>query len=420
MNGVVAVVSGKGGVGKSITASSLIQTLTTLGYRVGALDCDYSNPNLGRFLRVEDLDISVTDDKKLIPAKTEDGINFFSIEKVVQDRGVSMEGDQYARLTKDVIEAGIWDVDYMVIDLPASISSEFKMILSAYDKSYLGSFIIVQPAHSATAERVIKTHLLNGVPILGVIENMSEFKCWECNTEYNLFGPPVGKELCEKYKLPFLGEVPFDLTVQAQIESGTRVKLSDQEQLMTRMCDIIASVKPQELGFIADMKRRFQGGLLDTIFNVFTAQTIPLINKFVNIKELQNKHNYHAGMTVSLEIFDQKTWDSRKVDVDVKPNKVINYRVENGKMVMVKTPKHANIVLRTTDWTLVYVAMGKIKFPDGHEVPYSIKDAVANGDIEGQGIGSNIYAMKFLGDLWDDGYRIIAPKIQPLLAPLVM
>ena len=171
----VAIASGKGGVGKSIVSSSIIQELASAGKTVGAIDADFSNSNLGRLLRING-DISITPEKRLIPVR-QNGLSFFSMEQIAQDKGIAMTGEEYAEIIRDVLENGIWDVDYMVVDLPAVISNEFKSVLAYFEDNYLGTIIVAQPAHLTTTERVVKLHQINGVPIPGLVEDMVSFRC---------------------------------------------------------------------------------------------------------------------------------------------------------------------------------------------------------------------------------------------------
>jgi len=407
----VAVCSGKGGVGKTLISSTLVQELGKYYKRVGAFDADYSNPNLGRFLRI-DTDIRITEDKKLLPASS-DNISFFSIEKVVGDKGVGMKGEDYAEITRDIIQYAQWNVDVMVVDLPAVIADEWRAVLSVFDERYLGSIVVAQPSHLETTERVLKLHQLNGVPVIGLVENMVGFKC-EHGTEYQIFGPSGVDELSKAYNVPVLAKIPVQLQVQEMLMDGnSRVRVNG-DHLVTPIVDAVLTAKPKKLGFLQEAKQRLKEISRDVVVKGIASSVIA-INRSVNIGELQKKYMFMDESTIAMTLLNRDGTPMK--DIKGKPT-TYNFRISNGKLLMVAEPKEVDIQLMIKADALVWSLLGKKKFPDGTTVPYTILDAYVNGDARVFGAGAVVKAIRFFRELYEQSRGAVLPQIQPLLEEL--
>jgi len=401
----VAIASGKGGVGKSIVSSSIIQELASAGKTVGAIDADFSNSNLGRLLRING-DISITPEKRLIPVR-QNGLSFFSMEQIAQDKGIAMTGEEYAEIIRDVLENGIWDVDYMVVDLPAVISNEFKSVLAYFEDNYLGTIIVAQPAHLTTTERVVKLHQINGVPIPGLVEDMVSFRCTH-GEEYPIFGKSGIDELAQKYGVQVLGKIPISMSVQEQIQSGQKVRIPDDE-VVRNIAGAILTARPQKLGFVQELKSKAKEISRDLLFKL-VAQSILIINKDVNIRELQEKYSFPGGTTIGLVIMD----DRMKEQLER-----LNFRIDNGKLVAVGEPKTVDLWIYIRGVALGWAILGKKKFPDGRWVDYDIADAWYNGDARVFGATSVVRAISFYRDIWAQTRGVLTAKLGPVIERLV-
>ena len=398
----VAVASGKGGVGKSLVSSSLVQALAASGKRVGVIDADFSNPNLGRLLQIHG-ELEVDQNKRLVPVK-KGKVQFFSLEQVVKDRGVAMTGEQYGEIVQDAVMSGVWDADYMVVDLPAVISNEFRSVLAAFENDYLGSIVVAQPAHLATTERVVKLHQINGVPIVGLVENMVGFTC-EHGTTYDLFGKSGIDTLASTYGLPVLAKIPISMEIEKAVAAGKPVSIPDKSVAEAIEAAVLAA-KPQKLGFMQELRQKAQTWTRELLFKVLV-QAVLIINQAVDIGDLQKRHNFPGGITFGLLITGEDLNDVKER---------LNFRIDSGKLLVVQDPKQVEYWITVKGVALAWAILGRKKFPDGKTVPYDILDAFSNGDATVYGTGSLARGVSFYNDIWTQARAELAPKLEPLLA----
>lgn len=400
--GAVAVASGKGGVGKSLVSASLVQRLAKDGKRVGVIDADFSNPNLGRLLQIKG-ELEIDEKKRLVPVK-QGKVQFFSLEQVVKDRGVAMSGEQYGEIIRDAVASGVWDADYMVVDLPAVISNEFRSVLAAFEDDYLGSIVVAQPAHLATTDRVIKLHQINGVPIVGLVENMVGFTC-DHGTTYDIFGKSGIDDLAKSYGLPVLAKIPVSMEVEKEVAAGRPVSIPDADMVRSIEAAVLAS-KPQKLGFMQELRQKSRTWSRELLFKMLIQATL-IINDVVNIGDLQKKHNFPGGVTIGLVLTGEDLNDVKER---------LNFRIENGKLLVVEDPKKVEFWVYFKGSALAWAILGRKKFPDGRVVSYDILDAFSNGDATVYGAGSIARAVSFYNDIWGQARSQLAPKLEPLLA----
>jgi Mrp family chromosome partitioning ATPase len=406
----ISIISGKGGVGKTIVSSSVILSLAEMGYSVGALDADYSNPNLGRFMQVSG-DIQVTKDRHIVPVRKEVGqgmISFFSIESVIGDKGVGMRGEDYAAITRDVIEYADWDVDIMVVDLPAAISDEWRTILSAFNNYYMGSIIVAQPSHLETTERVVRLHKINGVPIIGLVENMVSFTCPHCGTTYQLFGPSASDALAERYGVKVLAKIPIDPEISSVIGKSP-VKL--KYEVVAPIIDAVKATQPRKLGFMEELKSKTKEFSAELITRA-VVESLKAVNSTVDIKALQSIYPTEDGTTIALVLTNN---DGEQIKSLTGKPLVYNFRVSNGKLLMVENPKSVDVTIAIKTQALIWSILGEKKLPDGTTVPYTIMDAYLNGDARVYGAGSVVRAIRFYKDLYESSREQVMPVIRPML-----
>ncbi|GMQ29875.1 Mrp/NBP35 family ATP-binding protein [Algoriphagus confluentis] len=221
---IIAVASGKGGVGKSTTAVNLAVALAQSGAKVGLIDADISGPSVPTMFNVEGEQPSVKKigDKNIIVPISQYGVKLMSIGFLTPtDSAVVWRGPMASSALRQFISDVEWgDLDYLLIDLPPGTSDIHLTMVQTVPVT--GAVIVTTPQKVALADAnkgisMFKQPQIN-VPVLGVIENMAYFTPEELpENKYYLFGKEGGKKLAEKYNAPFLGEIPI---VQSIRESG--------------------------------------------------------------------------------------------------------------------------------------------------------------------------------------------------------
>lgn len=221
---VVAVGSGKGGVGKSTVTVNLAVELARQGLRVGLLDADAYGPNIPRMMGVEEL--PQPRDGKIQPAR-EHGVKLVSVGFMVSaETPLVWRGPMTDKMVRQFLQDVAWgDSDVLMVDLPPSTGD---IPMSLVKHSYVdGAIVVVTPQDVALddARKALGMFRRLKVPILGVVENMSYFVCDECEARHYLFGRGGGQRLAEAEDVPFLGEVPLEPAVRAAGDSGYPVVL---------------------------------------------------------------------------------------------------------------------------------------------------------------------------------------------------
>jgi ATP-binding protein involved in chromosome partitioning len=221
---IIAIASGKGGVGKSTTASNLAVALANSGAKVGLIDADISGPSVPTMFNVESEQPAVKQEngKNVIIPIEQYGVKLMSIGFLTPaDSAVVWRGPMASSALKQFIGDVEWgELDYLLIDLPPGTSDIHLTMVQTIPVT--GAVIVTTPQKVALADAtkglsMFKQPQIN-VPILGVIENMAYFTPEELpNNKYYLFGKEGGRKLAEKFEVPFLGEIPI---VQSIRESG--------------------------------------------------------------------------------------------------------------------------------------------------------------------------------------------------------
>lgn len=221
---IIAVASGKGGVGKSTTAVNLAVALAELGAKVGLIDADISGPSIPTMFNVEGEQPSVkkVGEKNIIIPIVQYGVKLMSIGFLTPtDSAVVWRGPMASSALRQFISDVDWgELDYLLIDLPPGTSDIHLTMVQTIPVT--GAVIVTTPQKVALADAskglsMFRQPQIN-VPVLGVVENMAYFTPEELpNNKYYLFGKEGGKRLAEKYDVPLLGEIPI---VQSIRESG--------------------------------------------------------------------------------------------------------------------------------------------------------------------------------------------------------
>ena len=208
----IAVMSGKGGVGKSTVAVNLAEAFNAMGYKTAIYDVDIHGPNVPKMLGIEGQSIGVKGNK-LVPVETDDGLLVASMAFLIESNGspIIWRGPQKTGAIKQLISDVAWgNIDVMIFDNPPGTGDEPLTVLQMIPD--LDAAVMVTTPSSVSEEDVVKcvgmTRMLN-IEKIGLVENMSYFECPHCNEKVNLFGDSKGKDFAEAMDVDYLGDLPF-------------------------------------------------------------------------------------------------------------------------------------------------------------------------------------------------------------------
>ena len=224
---ILAIASGKGGVGKSTVSSNLAVALAKQGRRVGLLDADIYGPSQPRMMGVNKRPAS-PDGKIIIPLQAH-GVTLMSIGLMVDpDKAVVWRGPMLMGALQQMLNQVQWgELDVLIVDLPPGTGD---VQLTLCQKTQLtGAIIVSTPQDVALidARKALDMFATLHTPVLGMIENMSQYTCPSCGHEAHIFGHGGVEAEAEKLDIPFLGALPLDLSVRIAGDSGIPVALSD-------------------------------------------------------------------------------------------------------------------------------------------------------------------------------------------------
>ena len=227
---IIAVASGKGGVGKSTTAVNLALALSAEGARVGLLDADIYGPSQPQMLGIGDQRPVSEDGKTMIPLQAF-GLQAMSIGFLIDpDTPMVWRGPMATQALNQMLKDTAWDdLDYLVIDMPPG-TGDIQLTLSQ-SVPVTGAVIVTTPQDIALldARKGVKMFEKVGVPILGVVENMSIHICSKCGHEEHIFGQGGGEKMCADFKVPFLGALPLDIQIRTEADSGAPTVVADPD-----------------------------------------------------------------------------------------------------------------------------------------------------------------------------------------------
>jgi len=228
---LVAIASGKGGVGKSTTAINVALGLAAMGLKVGVLDADVYGPSLPRLVGHKTLpQQDPTSEGKLQPAEAY-GIKVMSMGFLVEeDTPMIWRGPMVQSALQQMLNDVEWgELDIMVIDMPPGTGD--AQLSMAQQTPLAGAVIVSTPQDLSLidARKGLNMFLKVSVPVLGIIENMSYFICDNCDERHEIFGHGGAKAEAEKLDLPFLGEIPLDKRVRERSDSGEPIVVSDPD-----------------------------------------------------------------------------------------------------------------------------------------------------------------------------------------------
>ena len=254
---IIAVASGKGGVGKSTTTTNLAIALSKMGARVGVLDADIYGPSQPTMLGVADLKPEQRDGK-FIPVVSEGGIQTMSIGFMIDtDQAVVWRGPMVSQALQQLLFQSQWDdVDYLFIDLPPG-TGDIQLTLSQ-KIPVTASVIVTTPQDIALldARKAVDMFAKVNIPILGIVENMAMHVCSNCGHAEAIFGSDGGKALADKLNVPLLAQLPLSLPIRVAMDAGQGAALHSKE---TAIADLYQQAAWQVALKVADMGRDFSG-----------------------------------------------------------------------------------------------------------------------------------------------------------------
>ena len=226
---IIAVASGKGGVGKSTTAVNLALALAAEGAAVGLLDADIYGPSVPMMMGIEGRPESI-DGKNMEPMENY-GLQVMSIGFLVaQDEAMIWRGPMATQALEQLLRQTNWkDLDYLIVDLPPG-TGDIQLTLSQR-VPMTGAVIVTTPQDIALldAKKGIKMFEKVGVPILGIVENMAVHICSQCGHAEHIFGEGGGKKMAADYQMDYLGALPLDMQIRLQADSGKPTVVADPD-----------------------------------------------------------------------------------------------------------------------------------------------------------------------------------------------
>ncbi|MBQ9707861.1 MAG: Mrp/NBP35 family ATP-binding protein [Firmicutes bacterium] len=218
---VIGVISGKGGVGKSMVTSLMAVNMNRLGYKVGVLDADVTGPSIPKVFGVTEK--AKASDAGIFPCRTETDIKTMSVNNLLEDDTdpVVWRGPVIAGAVKQFWTDVLWgDIDYLFVDMPPGTGD---VALTVFQSLPIDGIIVVtspQDLVSMIVTKAVKMAGMLDVPVLGVVENMSYLTCPDCGKEINVFGKSKLEEVAKEQDLEILGRLPIDPALASLSDAG--------------------------------------------------------------------------------------------------------------------------------------------------------------------------------------------------------
>lgn len=218
---VIGVVSGKGGVGKSLVTSMLAVTMNRMGYHTAILDADITGPSVPKIFGVREK--ATGTEFGLLPVKSKTGIDIMSVNLLLENETdpVVWRGPMIGNMVKQFWTDVIWsDVDFMFIDMPPGTGD---VPLTVFQSIAVDGIVVVtspQELVSMIVSKAVRMAEMMNIPVIGLVENMSYYKCPDCGSEHRIFGESHIDEVAEKYNLKVLAKLPVDHKISAACDKG--------------------------------------------------------------------------------------------------------------------------------------------------------------------------------------------------------
>ena len=225
---VIAVMSGKGGVGKSLVTASLAAAVQKSGKQAAVLDADITGPSIPKAFGIHQR--AMGDENGIFPAETETGLKLMSLNLLTENETdpVVWRGGLIAGTVKQFWTDVQWgDVDYMFVDMPPGTGD---VPLTVFQSLPVDGIIVVtspQELVGMIVEKAVKMAEMMNIPILGLVENYSYFKCPDCGKEHKIFGESHIDDIAQAHGIPVLARLPIDPALAAAVDGGAVEQLSN-------------------------------------------------------------------------------------------------------------------------------------------------------------------------------------------------
>ena len=222
VNQVIGIVSGKGGVGKSLVTSLMAIKAMSKGFRVGIIDADITGPSIPKAFGLSGK-LGVTYDELMVPAVTSTGISVVSTNLILENETdpVIWRGPVIAGVVKQFWKDTLWNnIDYMFVDMPPGTGDVPLTVFQSIPVS--GIIIVTSPQElvSMIVTKAVNMAKKMNVPILGIVENMSYFECPDCGHRHEIFGKSHIDEIAKEEGIKVLAKIPIDPEVAKQVDAG--------------------------------------------------------------------------------------------------------------------------------------------------------------------------------------------------------
>ncbi|MEN6611221.1 MAG: Mrp/NBP35 family ATP-binding protein [Methanoregulaceae archaeon] len=246
---VIMVLSGKGGVGKSTVSVNLAYALSNHGYNVGLLDLDMHGPNIPKMLGIEDHKLSAVGNR-IEPVRVTGSLSVISMAFLLPDTSTPIiwRGPMKMSAISQFLNEVNWgNLDYLVVDLPPGTGDE-ALTIAQLAPNMEGAVVVTTPQDVATLDsrKAVKFVEKLGLPVIGIIENMSGMVCPHCGEAIDLFGKGGGEKIARELNVPFLGGIPIDVDMPKAGDEGRpfiiRRKQSATWEAMDKVMEALVKV----------------------------------------------------------------------------------------------------------------------------------------------------------------------------------
>jgi ATP-binding protein involved in chromosome partitioning len=244
----IAVMSGKGGVGKSTVAANIAEAFQKEGFTTGILDADIHGPNIPKMLGVEDQDIMINDERHMMPVEAPSGLKVMSMAFMLDsiDTPIIWRGPQKTGSIKQLIADVAWGpLDVLIIDNPPGTGDEPLTVLQTIPD--IDAVVMVTTPNVVSQEDVLKcvkmVEMLK-VENIGLVENMAYYECPHCSEKLHIFGKGDGKEFADEMEITYLGDLPLTEKVSSSPnKGGVMVTIEPKSEVTKRFTEIVDEIQ---------------------------------------------------------------------------------------------------------------------------------------------------------------------------------